>query len=520
LASAKGRAIEMQDVQIADKMRPVNFRLKPGGTVRLRVLDEHGRPIPRARIVLREWRGPLRDFEFDHVNSLTDAQGRWSWNEAPLDEFHADVCRPGGMRLADRRLIARAEEYVFRVPPCLAISGKALNAETGQPVKKFRVIPQIRGGPGKGNRNSDGGFAATNGRFQLRETEGGFVYGVRIEADGYAPAESRDVAGDEGNVALEISLTQHPSVTVLTPDGQPAAKATVALAFVGTQIIINNGQFQGNVGVLKREVTDESGRFRFPPQNSDFWFIVMHPSGHAQVKCSQTSYPKSIQLTLWSRVEGVYRVARKPKANVAFWVNHANAIAQNAPWVFENTTAKTDEHGRFVVERVFPGRAWISRSLNLGNQVPTQMDSAPRIQTNLTAGKTTHVEFGATGRPVTGQLRHASDAEPVTPWNFAYVNVTPLVPLFQAPTFLATIDRDGNFAIDDVPPGEYSMRVYFYRNANEFLNNRRFTVPEINEKLSQRPVDLGVLTLAPNRNAAPQAARAPRAVPAPAKKAD
>jgi Carboxypeptidase regulatory-like domain len=519
VAYAKGRAMEMQDVRIADNMRPVDFQLKPGETVRIRVLDEHGLPIPRARIVIQEWRGPLQDFEFDHMNSLTDARGIWQWDEAPHDEFHADVCRPGGMRLGGRRLIARSEEYVFRVPPCLLISGKAINAETKQPVKKFRVIPQVRGRAGNGNRDSGGSITAADGHFQLRETEGGLAYGVRIEADGYAPAESRDIPGDEGNVSLELSLTQHPTVTVLTPAGRPAAKATVALAFAGTQVMINNGQLTGNAGVLKRAVTDDSGRCGFAPQNSDFWFVVVHPAGHAQVKCSRSSVPKSIQLTPWARVEGSYRVARKPKANVTFWVSHANAVAQNAPWVFENSTAKTDSNGRFVIDHAFPGRAWVSRSINLsGNGGTVEMESAPRIQTNLTAGKTTHVDFGATGRPVTGQLRHSSDAQPETPWNFAYINVMPLVPLFQAPTFMATIDRDGNFSVDDVPPGEYSIHVFFYRNSNESLNNHRFTVPEINEKLSQRPVDLGVLTLTPNRNVFPRAAA--RAVRAPAKKAE
>jgi hypothetical protein len=518
VASAKGRATEMQGIRIADKTRPVDFRLKPGGTVRIRVLDEHGEPIPRARIVIQEWRGPLQDFEFDHVDSLTDAHGIWQWNEAPLDEFHADVCRPGGMRLASRRLIARSEEYVFRVPPCLLISGKAINAETKQPIKKFRVIPQVRGGAG-GSRDSGGSFTAADGLFQLRETEGGFVYGVRIEADGYAPTESRDIPGDGGNVSLEIALTQHPTVIVLTPDGQPAAKATVALAFVGTQVMISNGRLNGNAGVLKRTDADESGRFRFPPQNSDFWFVVVHPAGHALVKCSKNSVAKSIQLTAWARVEGTYRVARKPKANVTLWVNHANAVAQNAPWVFDSCTAQTDQNGRFVLDHVFPGRVWVSRSINLGRESPVEMESAPRIQTNVTAGKSTHVDFGATGRPVTGQLRHASDGQAETPWNFAYINVMPMVPLFQAPIFLATIDRDGNFSIDDVPPGEYSIRVFFYRNANESLTNHRFTVPQINEKLWQRPVDLGVLTLTPNRNVAPRAA-AVRAVPAPAKKAE
>jgi hypothetical protein len=101
---------------------------------------------------------------------------------------------------------------------------------------------------------------------------------------------------------------------------------------------------------------------------------------------------------------------------------------------------------------------------------------------------------------VIGQLQHAAHLEHETAWNFAYVDVAPRVPLFQAPSFGATVDRKGNFSIDDVPPGEYVLRVNFIKSpfeegAGERLVDRRFTVPEINEKLSLRPVDLGMLTL-------------------------
>jgi len=62
-------------------------------------------------------------------------------------------------------------------------------------------------------------------------------------------------------------------------------------------------------------------------------------------------------------------------------------------------------------------------------------------------------------------------------------------------TFEANADRDGNFAIDDVPPGTYLLYVYFPQRPGPHVQGHRFTVPKVNEKLSQRPVDLGTLTL-------------------------
>ena len=95
--------------------------MKPGGTVRIRVLDEQGNPVPKARIFFQEWRGRYQYFEFDHVNQYADDKGVWVWHEAPLDEFRADICPPGGMQLHRQPLIAREEEYVFRAPGPLVV---------------------------------------------------------------------------------------------------------------------------------------------------------------------------------------------------------------------------------------------------------------------------------------------------------------------------------------------------------------------------------------------------------------
>ena len=83
-------------------------------------------------------------FEFDHVNQYADKNGVWVWNEAPLDEFKADICPPDGMQLRMQPLIAREEEYVFRTPAALVVSGKVIDAVTKKPIKKFRVVPGVR----------------------------------------------------------------------------------------------------------------------------------------------------------------------------------------------------------------------------------------------------------------------------------------------------------------------------------------------------------------------------------------
>jgi hypothetical protein len=65
----------------------------------------------------------------------------------------------------------------------------------------------------------------------------------------------------------------------------------------------------------------------------------------------------------------------------------------------------------------------------------------------------------------------------------------------ESPYITATVDRDGSFRIDDVPPGDYVLGVEFDQHPAGRLKNYRFSVPEIDGQRLDRPLDLGVLAL-------------------------
>ena len=171
VVSAPGRATDMKQLRLEPDMEPVNFRMQPGGHVRIRVLDDQGNPVPKARIFYQHWReGRFQYFEFDHKNQYADEDGVWEWNEAPLDEFEADICRPGGMELARQKLIARDEEYVFRVPPALVISGSVIDAETKKPIKEFQVVPGIRSSATHMNWSHSETTPGADGKYRFKRT--------------------------------------------------------------------------------------------------------------------------------------------------------------------------------------------------------------------------------------------------------------------------------------------------------------------------------------------------------------
>ena len=233
--SAQSRATDMKELTIEPGMKPVDFKLKPGGTVRIRVLDAKGNPVPKARIFFQRWRGRFAYFEFDHASQYADEKGEWVWNEAPLDEFSADICPPDGMELEAQPLIARAEEYVFRTAPALVVSGKVVDAVTKNPIKKFRVVPGFRAADTEMHYARNENHMASDGRYTIRRTRADFDV-IRIEADGYRPTSSRDIKSDEGQVSIDFELTEGKNVAarVFTPANRPA---------VGRQGGARNGRF-------------------------------------------------------------------------------------------------------------------------------------------------------------------------------------------------------------------------------------------------------------------------------------
>lgn len=506
VVSAKGWATDMKELNVEPEMGPVDFRMKPGGTVRIRVLDAQGQPVPRARIFFQRWRGPFSYFEFDHVSQYADKEGVWIWNEAPLDEFQADICSNTGMDLTYRPLISRAEEYVFRLPPALVVTGKVFDAVTKEPIQSFRVVPGARSSDSQLSWAQWQAFSASDGRFQLRKDRESFAHLVRVEADGYRSLASRDIKSDEGNVAIDFAMTRAKGVVakVVTPRNLPAAGAKIALGLAGSQISLLNGDIDDRSTHCAREVTDQAGRFHFPAQDKDFQLIITHPSGYAHIRSSpEWERARIIRLEPWARVEGTFRVGKRPGANapIALHSHGLQSYGVDVPRIFASYDVTADPDGRFVFDRVASGRGSIGRRIMLTvEDGATEVTSSGMIAMEFPGGKTTHVELGGTGRPVVGTLQPPGGFLERVRWNFALVKVAPAADERGGvgSYFTAAVDRDGRFRIDDVPPGDYLLNVRFDRPGPGQLLDRPIEVPPPGEgKEADAPVDLGSLRLEP-----------------------
>ncbi|MCA9063786.1 MAG: carboxypeptidase regulatory-like domain-containing protein [Planctomycetaceae bacterium] len=530
VVSATGKAIDLKEVAVDPGMPPVDFVMQPGGHVRVRVVDEKGNGIPKSRIFLQRWKGHVSYFEFNHINMYTDANGVWQWDEAPLDEFAADICRPDGMQLEYQPLFSTDREFVFSPPKPLVVTGRVVDATTEKSIAAFKVTP--------GERRADSGqdlttdlnwdrqdaFNAKDGTFQVKFTRSAVGHLVRIEASGYQVAVSRDFKTDEGNVTFNFELTpaENIAATILSDAGEPAADAQIAVADATSQISIRNGEFdsQTYATVLK---TDQRGQFSMPAQTEPFHLIVLHRTGFAHLISDEGAVPQSIKLTPWARAEGIYRIGSTPATNITVELSGSglHAYGPGQPSIFTRTDTKTDGNGRFHFDRVFPGRGRIGRQIvYMVKDGATEVTSAKHVPAEFPAGETTPLNVGGDGRLLTSSLKAPEKQQSPVHWSEARIQVQPAVdapPLpeppqnvakdnaalekwyeqwiqsevgkaWQAathaaetqraalPIYAASVDRDGVFQISDIPPGQYSMDVHLEGTSG--IRGHRFTIPD------------------------------------------
>jgi hypothetical protein len=322
---------------------------------------------------------------------------------------------------------------------------------------------------------------------------------IRIEADGYQPAVSRDIKIGEGSVSLNFELTTGENVdgVVLTPAGQPAGKAKVAVGIAGSAIAIRNGDIL-NLNADLQEA-DARGHFHFPPQLPGYFLVITHPSGYAKYQPGPHSNRRTT-LDPWTRVEGILRVAGKPKANVPMWIYRNDARSgDDVPYISTSWDEKTSPDGRFVFERVAAGKGQIGPRLNFtADKRPAEATSARLIRAKFPLGKTVQIDLAGNGRRVVGKLRPPPGYDKPVPWYSAMIQVAPTGAEGRAPNvyFLATVGPDGAFQIDDVPAGEFlfDATIILSTFPGGHLSHR-FFVPALASGPSAEPFDLGELAL-------------------------
>ena len=147
---APGWAPQMRKVNLTDSLPAQDFRLAAGKPVKLRFVDSAGKPVPNARVHLREWRNSKSIYS-DHnpnypklpdsgIPAKADAAGLWVWPAAPDDPVKISVYADG---FAERDLEVRGGSAELQVVLKAEhrFTGSVTDAVTGKPIPSFTIIP-------------------------------------------------------------------------------------------------------------------------------------------------------------------------------------------------------------------------------------------------------------------------------------------------------------------------------------------------------------------------------------------
>lgn len=313
---------------------------------------------------------------------------------------------------SDVRLRPDGQEHVVELTPALVVEGTVVDAETEKPIPRFNIICGYPTGVDQHPQ------WIPFGRFRLDFSGGEFQhklnepvisgipnpgYFFKFGAEGYASKISRLVAPDEGMVRFAVRLKPAGSriVTVLLPDGQPAAGTDIALVTPGTRTRLTPVGFprspEQDQDALRR--TDEAGRFSFPVDDAIERVIVAGPSGYAEMTSEALKAAEIIHLVPWGRVTGIYMRQGKPTANA--WLVLEPIFYRGQMLSFQGFMDWTDDAGHFSFGHVAPGIHTLYLWIMTGTGPRMTLERRQLLRmVRVKAGKTTEVEFGRQGYSV------------------------------------------------------------------------------------------------------------------------
>lgn len=519
---SKDHAPDLQRIHVSDELDSVNFQLKKGKTLKVRVVNKAGKPVAGAKVVPDTWRGhrSLMGLYEKSLPHRTNKDGLFIWKHAPDDEIEFDVLHRDYMSERDNAVKPRDKEWVITMVDPLRVSGTVVDAKTKKPLPRFTIVEGYR----FAGRSSIywSRYDTTDGRdgkYKLVADTSRPEMFFRAEAKGYKPEISRAIKRDAGKAVIDFQLTKAkgPAGTVVTKAGKPVANAEVHLCLPnGRGPYVRNGAQadRRRATVVK---TDKSGRFSLDPQTEVYALLVFAKEGFARVQQSELERNEKIELSPWARVEGIVKVGDKPGAGVELSLNLQQNIKSGEPHMYFDYDTKADEKGRFTFERVPPDMSGVVGKRILiakyGGSMRIGFSHGKKVV--FEPGKTAEVVIGGTGRPVIGQLKVPGADPKKIAWNSGFNHLQKKRPPAPAlpgaarpftPSYTIRIKPDGSFRLEDVPEGEYDLMISVYE---ESLDNRGFqqrgkrlgsirkqiTIDPIPGGRSDKPLDLGALKL-------------------------
>jgi hypothetical protein len=194
------------------------------------VLDGENQPVPAATVHLASM-GRASALSLLDWRATTDAEGRFTCDGVPSGGFGFYATKPGYGSPTFQEIDPAAEgEIVVRLERSFQITGRVTDADTGQPLKQFKVIPGRTWGGGDDDESNPVQWETyrqlegVDGSYTMPfEDQGGGQYKLLVVAEGYLPAMTPLLSG-RGQRTNDFALKRGkgPEGVVVDPPANPS----------------------------------------------------------------------------------------------------------------------------------------------------------------------------------------------------------------------------------------------------------------------------------------------------------
>lgn len=486
--TAKGLATELLELPAQRLTKGVEVRLKKGTPLRGRITDLDGKPIPGAFASARSWRGyPVLNW-----GARADAEGRFTWQEAPPDSVVFTFDAQGFRTAKNIKLTATAEEHTIILQPPLKITGRVFNVKDGAPIPDFVLSAgkKWEGHAPHFEEREQTEIHNDGGNYEVSIEEGADLpnmtgdkvipgqHLVRIEAKGFRGMISKPISNDENNVKIDFRLEPavDSHVVVRGPDGKPVGNAVMVIGGIGNPIHLENSKAVHNEGKVKL-VADADGGLNIPPQSSNPFAMILHDVGLWRGNLNTAIEAGTVDLTAWARLEVETSEDVKPGSHSPFHIDFKplGESPSKVPDYYFNMTPTIEKAGLVVFERMPPGYVRVGTFYQNSNYAD---------ELTLEAGKTTRIQREKEVYQVSGAI-HLPEAKEVVwerlraslelklpsprPWpkdltiqeRREWLDKTEEGKAFMKSGrhYMANLRSDGTFAFERIPPGTYQLTI-------------------------------------------------------------
>ena len=473
---AKSFAPQQLKIDVSSDLKPLEFQLRPGNRMRVRVVDFDGAPIDNAAIRAGKWLGQ----ETIKMSTSTDANGEFVWEDAPPEPVEFAIQKSGYMRKQNVSISPSDEAHIVTLTPNFTITGSVKSKESGDLVNSFKIISghKFKVSNKKIYWSPSSPVEQANGRYEFAFERPHNLYYLKVIASGYEPKISRAFKPDEGLVKYDFTLDDGWSIRGILrrPDGTSVSNGKIAYLLPHSPFQLTGDITVNRDSGIEIVTTDRNGRFTITPsgrKNEAFMLFATEVEGIAIYKFDGADKGKAshfdpskiltLKLEPWGKLEGTVYSKGQPdaKRKVSFW--SAEFLKRYRPFQIRIRYSTTsDFEGKFEFARLPAVKGIVSKSV-AERRGGRSFTSTRCWQTPVTiiAKETASIDVSKLGVVVNGFVTTDKQPNFTIDWT---LNKYAEIKRGNRFTAKAPIDTNGNFQIPDVPPGRYELTVTLSAN--------------------------------------------------------